>query len=232
MANWIIGTSVVQCEANRYPIRSRGGLSPHKIYYGWAPTASYSAVLGNAYKTTTTEYRLQLAKRILMQVKKDKPDIIISTELVEHWIRIGDEIWSNTLEDTDDDPEENLLQAFHAGVIEAGLNLDDGMELVPDDNYDDPAPVREDGDGEIESDGSNNDPPIGEMVDDLDHYEFHPDDTVHDDSDKEEQEYDIIDTDDVLLAKGSTMDDVEVETIKTPEMTVHMGSTMDEGKKK
>jgi hypothetical protein len=157
-----------------------------------------------------------------MQVKKDKPDVIISTELVEHWIRIGDDIWSITLEDTDDDPEEKLLQAFHAGVIEAGLNLDDGMELVPDDDYDDPAPVKDDGDEDIESDGSNNDPPIGEMVDDLVHYEFNPvvwDETLHDDSDEEEQQCDVIDTDDVLLAKGSTMDDVEVETVKTPEKT-------------
>jgi hypothetical protein len=155
-------------------------------------------------------------------VKKDKPDLIISKELVERWIRNGDDIWSNTMEDNDDDPEEKLFEAFHAGVIEAGLNLNDGMALVPEDVDDDPSPVEDDGDENVDSEDSNNDTPIGEMVDDLDHYEFNPnvwDETLQEYSDKEEQPLDGIDSDDVVLPQGSKREDVEVEYITHPEMT-------------
>jgi hypothetical protein len=229
-ANWILGASVVQCEVNRYPMRSRGGLSPHTIYYGHAPMASYSAVLGDAYKTATTEYGLRLAKRILLQVKKDKPDLIISQELVQRWITIGDDIWSNITEENDDDPEEKLFEAFHAGVIEAGLNIDDGMELVPDEVDDGPSLVEDDGDDKVESEDSNNDDtPTEEMVDDLDHYEFNLDvwdDTLQEYSDEEEQPIDVevenvtnLEMTGQQLPLGSEREDVEVENVTNLEIT-------------
>ena len=229
-ANWILGASVVQCEVNRYPMRSRGGLSPHTIYYGRAPTASYSAILGEAYKLATTEYGLRLAKRILLQVKKDKPDLIISQELVQRWITIGDDIWSNITEDNDDDPEEKLFEAFQAGVVEAGLNIDDGMELVPDEMDDGPTLGEDDGDDNVEGEESNNEePPTEEMVDDLDHYEFNPDvwdETLQVYSDKEEQplHIEVVNESNVemtgqQLTLGSEREKVEVDNLTNLEIT-------------
>jgi hypothetical protein len=46
-------------------MKVRGNISPYSIYFGRANTASYSAVLGKAYKVGQTEYGLCLAKQVL-----------------------------------------------------------------------------------------------------------------------------------------------------------------------
>jgi len=111
-ANWVVGASVVQCEVNHYPMRSRSGMSPHTIYYGKPPTASYSALLGDAYKKARTEYGLRLAKHLLLQIKQTKPNMVIPQSIVEQWVSIGDGVWSTTTDDPDVDCEELLVVAF------------------------------------------------------------------------------------------------------------------------
>jgi hypothetical protein len=61
-------------------------MSPHTIYYGKPPTASYSALLGDAYKKARTEYGLQLAKHLLLQIKQTKPNMVIPQSIVEQWV--------------------------------------------------------------------------------------------------------------------------------------------------
>jgi hypothetical protein len=53
-------------------MRVQGNISPYTIYFGRPNTASYSAVLGKAYKVGKTEYGLRLAKRVLDQANKTK----------------------------------------------------------------------------------------------------------------------------------------------------------------
>jgi hypothetical protein len=133
--NWVIGASVIQCEVNHYPMRSRSGMSPHTIYYGKPPTASYSVLLGGAYKKACIEYGLRLAKRLLLQIKQMKPEMVIPQQQVEEWVLIGDEVWSMTTDDPDVDSEELLVVAFHECLVKAGITMEDGTEIV-EDKYD------------------------------------------------------------------------------------------------
>jgi hypothetical protein len=96
--NWIKGAQIVQCEVNHYPMRSRSGLSPHTIYYGKPHTASYLALLGPSFKMAKTEYGLKLAKGILMQIKRMRSDMVISQEMLESWIKVGDNMWYTCME--------------------------------------------------------------------------------------------------------------------------------------
>jgi hypothetical protein len=134
-ANWVIGASVVQCEVNHYHMRSHSGMSLHTIYYGKRPTASYSALLSGAYKKARTEYGLRLAKCLLLQIKQMKPELVIPQEQVEEWVAIGDEKWSITMDNPDVDSEELLVVAFHECLVEAGITMEDGTEIV-EDKYD------------------------------------------------------------------------------------------------
>jgi len=133
--NWVIGASVIQCEVNHYPMRSRSGMSPHTIYYGKPPTTSYSVLLGGAYKKACIEYGLRLAKRLLLQIKQMKPEMVIPQQQVEEWVVIGDEVWLMTTDDPDVDSEELLVVAFHECLVEAGITMEDGTEIV-EDKYD------------------------------------------------------------------------------------------------
>jgi hypothetical protein len=51
---WINGAHDVQCQVHNCPMKVRGNISPYSIYFGRANTASYSAVLGKAYKVGQT----------------------------------------------------------------------------------------------------------------------------------------------------------------------------------
>jgi hypothetical protein len=133
--NWVIGASVVQCKVNHYPMRSCSGMSPHTIYYGKPPTASYSALLGGAYKKARTEYGLRLEKCLLLQIKQIKPEMVIPQQQVEGWVAIGDEVWLMTTDDPDVDSEELLVVAFHECLVEAGITREVGTEIV-EDKYD------------------------------------------------------------------------------------------------
>jgi len=107
-------------------------MSPHTIYYGKPPTASYSALLGDAYKKARTEYGLRLAKHLLLQIKQTKPNMVIPQSIMEQWVSIGDGVWSSTTDDPDVDCEELLVVAFHECLVEAGITLEQGMEVVED----------------------------------------------------------------------------------------------------
>jgi hypothetical protein len=54
---------------------------------------------------------------------------------VEEWVAIGDEVWLITTDDPDVDSEELLVVAFHECLIEAGITMEDGTEIV-EDKYD------------------------------------------------------------------------------------------------
>ena len=130
--DWVLGAHIVQCEVNHCPMRSRGNISPHTIYYGKPPVATYSALLGPAYKVAETEYGLRLAKRVLLQVKTSLPTKECTTEEVKSFIKAGDEVWATCVEDTEEDSELLLNIAFHACLDKVGIQLDPNVSIQPD----------------------------------------------------------------------------------------------------
>lgn len=130
--DWIMGASIVQCEVNNCPMRVRGNISPYSIYFGKPPTASYSALLGKAYKVATTEFGLRLAKRVLEQVKKVSPNTILQQEQVEDIIKSGDVVWEQCEKDDEADSEELLTVSFYSLLDDIGIKLPDNAVVVPD----------------------------------------------------------------------------------------------------
>jgi hypothetical protein len=128
--NWIKGAQIVQCEVNHYPMCSCSGLSPHTIYYGKPHTASYSALLGPSFKMAKTEYGLWLAKGILMQIKRMRSNMVISQEMLESWIKVGDNMWYTCMEEEEKNDEKLLQEAFYACIADAGLVLKNSTEIV------------------------------------------------------------------------------------------------------
>jgi hypothetical protein len=64
-----------------------------------------------------------------------KPEMVIPQQQVEEWVVIGDEVWSMSADDPDVDSEELLVVAFHDCLVEAGVTMEDGTEIV-EDKYD------------------------------------------------------------------------------------------------
>jgi hypothetical protein len=74
--DWVYGCFIVQNEVNHQPMRTRGNILPHTLYYGAAPDNSYSTVLGAAYSKAMTEFSLRLAKKVLTQLTDHRPDVL------------------------------------------------------------------------------------------------------------------------------------------------------------
>jgi hypothetical protein len=75
--DWVYGSYIVQNKVNQHPMRSRGNISPHTLYYGYPPANSYSTILGQAYgmAETETEFGLCFAKKVLGQVNTHLSDV-------------------------------------------------------------------------------------------------------------------------------------------------------------
>jgi hypothetical protein len=130
--DWVLGARIVQCEVNNCPMHSQGNISTHTIYYGKPPGFTYSATLGPAYKMAQTEYGLCLAKRVLLQIKDMDPNMVITQEQVESFIRSSDDIWDICKEDTEQDSTELLNVAFYQCLDDAGILLTSDIEIWPD----------------------------------------------------------------------------------------------------
>jgi hypothetical protein len=128
--DWVYGSYIVQNEVNHWPMRTRGNISPHTLYYGNPPNNSYSTILGAAYSKATTEFGLRLAKKVLTQLAEHQPDVLASQDQIAEMISIGDHLWNLCArEDTPPVESEKLL---FAGVIDI-LKDDFGIqvELTP-----------------------------------------------------------------------------------------------------
>ncbi len=130
--DWIMGTSIAQCEVNNCPMRVRGNVSSYLMYFGKPPSASYSALLGKAYKVAATEFGLRLAKRVLEQVKKVSANKILEQEQAEQIIKSSDTFWEQCAEDETADSEELVTVAFYSCLDDLGINLPDEAVVVPD----------------------------------------------------------------------------------------------------
>ncbi len=102
------------------------------IYFGKPPTASYSTFLGKVYKVARTEFGLRLTKRVLEQVKKVSPNLILEQEQVEEIIKSGDAVWEQCKKDEEDDSEELLEVSFYCLMDDLGIKLPDEAVVVPD----------------------------------------------------------------------------------------------------
>jgi hypothetical protein len=91
--DWVYGSYIVQNKVNQRPMRSRGNISPHTLYYGHPPSNSYSTVLGHAYGKADTEFGLRLAKKFLNQVNTHRPDAVVTQEHLVEIIELGDRAW-------------------------------------------------------------------------------------------------------------------------------------------
>ncbi len=91
--DWVYGSYIVQNKVNQRPMRSRGNISPHTLYYGHPPSNSYSTVLGQAYGKAETEFGLRLAKKFLGQVTTHHPDTVVSQDRLVEIIELGDHAW-------------------------------------------------------------------------------------------------------------------------------------------
>jgi hypothetical protein len=111
-------------------MRVRGNISPYSIYFGKPPTASYSALLGKAYKVATTEFGLRLAKRVLEQVKKVSPNLILIQEQVEEIIKSGDAVWKHCEKDNEADSEKLMEVSFYSLLDDLVFKLPDEAVVV------------------------------------------------------------------------------------------------------
>jgi hypothetical protein len=91
--DWAYGSYIVQNKVNQHPMRSRGNISPHTLYYGHPPANSYSTVLGQVYGKAQTEFSLHLVKKVLEQVKEHLPDTTAPQCHIEEIIEVGDWLW-------------------------------------------------------------------------------------------------------------------------------------------
>jgi hypothetical protein len=91
--DWVYGSYIVQNKVNQHPMRSRGNISPHTLYYGHLPSNSYSTALGQAYGKADTEFGLRLAKKFLNQVNTHRPDAVVTQEHLVDIIELGDHAW-------------------------------------------------------------------------------------------------------------------------------------------
>jgi len=91
--DWVYGSYIVQNKVNQRPMRSRGNISPHTLYYGHPPANSYSTILGQAYGKAETEFGLHLAKKVLGQVNTHLPDALVTQDHLFKIIELGDRVW-------------------------------------------------------------------------------------------------------------------------------------------
>jgi hypothetical protein len=91
--DWVYGSYMVQNKVNQQPMRSRGNISPHTLYYGHPPANSYSTVLGKAYENAETEFGLRLAKKFSNQVNTHRPDAVVTQEHLVEIIELWDRAW-------------------------------------------------------------------------------------------------------------------------------------------
>jgi hypothetical protein len=124
--DWVYGCFIVQNEVNHRPMRTRGNISPHTLYYGAAPNNSYSTVLGQAYSKATTEFGLRLPKKVLTLLADYRPDVLASQQQIEEMISIGDHLWN--ICSRDDTPPVESEQMLFAGVRDI-LKEDFAVEL-------------------------------------------------------------------------------------------------------
>jgi hypothetical protein len=113
-------------------MRARSNISSHAIYYGQLPVASYSAVLGPAYNVAETEFGLWLARILLIQIKYLNPDRVLLNQMVEHFIRTGDEVWNNCMNELEQEAIEMLDAAFYSLLDDTGLEVPHDNVVIPD----------------------------------------------------------------------------------------------------
>jgi hypothetical protein len=111
---------------------TQGSVEVSHHFFGRPNTASYSAVLGKAYKVGQTEYGLRLAKCVLEQSKKQNSGKVFSQEDMEKVIKYGDEIWEMVESDPDADSSELLNVLFYGMLGELKISLGENDEVLCD----------------------------------------------------------------------------------------------------
>jgi len=91
--DWVYGSYIVQNKVIQCPMRSRGNISPHTLYYGHPPANCYSTILGQAYGKVETEFGLHLVKKVLGQVNTHLPDVLVPQDHLVEIIKLGDHVW-------------------------------------------------------------------------------------------------------------------------------------------
>jgi len=66
-----------------------------------------------------------------MQIKRMRSDMVISQEMLESWIKVGDNIWYTCMEEEEENDEKKLQDAFYSCISDAGLIVKNGTEIVP-----------------------------------------------------------------------------------------------------
>ncbi len=124
--DWVYGCFIVQNEVNHRPMRTRGNISPHTLYYGAAPNNSYSTVLGAAYSHATTKFGLRLAKKVLTLLAEHRPDVLASAEMIS----IGDRLWNIcSRDDTSPVESEQMLFAAVRDILKEDFAVE--LEATP-----------------------------------------------------------------------------------------------------
>jgi hypothetical protein len=124
------GSYIVQSKVNQCPMKSRGDISPHTLYYGHPPANSYSTVLGQAYGKAQTEFSLHLAKKFLGQVKEHLLDTMVPQDHIEEIIEVGDRLWHVCAEE-DRTPMESEQMLFSTLLNLMGQDLGVTLEATP-----------------------------------------------------------------------------------------------------
>jgi hypothetical protein len=65
-----------------------------------------------------------------MQIKRMRSDMVISQEMLESWIKVGDNMWYTCMEEEEKNDEKLLQEAFYACIADAGLVLKNSTEIV------------------------------------------------------------------------------------------------------
>jgi len=126
--DWVYGSYIVQNKVNQHPMRSRGNISPHTLYYGLPPANSYSTILGQAYGKAETEFGLHLAKKVLGQVKTHLPDALVTQDHLVEIIELGYRVWDVCAEE-DKTPMESEQMLY--STLLTVMKEDFGITLEP-----------------------------------------------------------------------------------------------------
>ena len=68
--DWTIGVFMVNAAINQQSSRVKGEYSPYSIYYRQKLHPSYTFAMGETVKIAETEYGIQVAKKMLQNIKK------------------------------------------------------------------------------------------------------------------------------------------------------------------
>ena len=109
--DWTIGVFMVNAAINQQSSRVKGEYSPYSIYYRQKLPSPCIFTMGGTVKIAKTEYGIQVAKKLLQEIKKMEPEPSTSTEDLEDVMVKGDELSYKEEKMTNEEKQQTFFYA-------------------------------------------------------------------------------------------------------------------------